>query len=147
MRKKLLIVAMMIAISIPLIAYAWSGLDKGMWTRENYNTPSDVAGKNQETLPNVTMFEAIVNNMTRMDVFVCVDISDGLTEKEAELIVGTTFIQVMGEYVWHQLDSLTFDNAELRAHYNWGHDETDLGHICDVVSNLTTLKIVVDHCF
>ncbi|MCW4027823.1 MAG: hypothetical protein NWE76_10125, partial [Candidatus Bathyarchaeota archaeon] len=98
MRKKLLVVAMMAAISLPLVAYAWIEIDKGVWTETNQETPSDV-----------TKFEAVVNGMRSIDVFVCVNISDGLTEKEAELIAGTTFIHVKGEYVWRRLDTLTFD--------------------------------------
>jgi len=100
-----------------------------------------------DTHADVTKFEAIVNGMHSLDVFVCVNISDGLTEKEAELIVGTTFIQVKGDYVTHRLDTLTFDNTQIEAHYTWGHDENDMGHIFDVTADLTTLLITVEHCF
>ena len=136
LRKKLLVVALMIAISLPLVAYAWIQVDKGVWTEKNQEAPSDV-----------TKFEAVVNGMRSMDVFVCVNISDGLTEKEAELIAGTTFIQVKGEYVWRRLDALTFDDTQIKAHYAWGYDETDLGHVYDMTADLTTLQITVDHCF
>ncbi|MFB0567387.1 MAG: hypothetical protein ACETVM_02220 [Candidatus Bathyarchaeia archaeon] len=136
MRKKLLVVAMMIAISLPLVAYAWIEISKGVWTEKNQEAPSDV-----------TKFEAVVNGMRSMDVFVCVNISDGLTEKEAELIAGTTFIQVKGEYVWRRLDALTFDDTQIKAHYTWGYDKTDLGHVYDMTADLTTLQITVDHCF
>ncbi|MGD8566109.1 MAG: hypothetical protein PVF96_07150, partial [Candidatus Bathyarchaeota archaeon] len=88
MRKKLIVVALMVAITLPLIAYAYIEIDKGGVSGRD--------GKNQETASDVTRFDAVVNGMRNLDIFVCVDISDGLTEKEAELIVGTTFIQVMG---------------------------------------------------
>ncbi|UCF59342.1 MAG: hypothetical protein JSV15_02730 [Candidatus Bathyarchaeota archaeon] len=136
MRKKLLVVAMMVAISLPLVGYAWIEIDKGVW-----------AEKNQEASSDVTEFKAVVNGMRSMDVFVCVNISDGLTEKEAELIAGTTFIQVKGEYVWRRLNTLTFDDIQIKAHYAWGYDETDLGHVFDMIADLTTLQITVDHCF
>ncbi|MDH5754073.1 MAG: hypothetical protein OEY95_02540 [Candidatus Bathyarchaeota archaeon] len=136
MRKKLLVVAMMIAIAVSSVVYAWVARDEGIRAKES-----------GETLPGVTKFEALVNGMKSMDVFVCVNISDGLTEKEAELIAGTTFIQVKGEYVWRRLDTLTFDDTQIRAHYAWGYDETDLGHIYDMTADLTTLQITVDHCF
>jgi len=97
--------------------------------------------------PSVTKFEVVVNGMRSVDVFVCVNISDGLTEKEAELITGTTFIQVKGEYVWRRLDTLTFDDTQIKAHYTWGYNENDLGHIYDMTAILTTLQITVDHCF
>ena len=136
LKKKLLFVVMMIAISVPLVAYA--GIEKnirGAWTEKN-QAPSDV-----------TKFEVVINGMRSMDVFVCVNISDGLTEKEAELIAGTTFIQVRGEYIWRRLVTLTFDDTQIQAHYAWGCDETDLGHIYDMTADLTTLQITVDHCF
>ena len=135
LRKKLLVVAMMIAISLPLVAYAWIEIDKGVWTEKNQEVPSDV-----------TKFEAVVNGVSSMDIFVCVNIGDGLTEKEAELIAGTTFIQVKGEYVWRRLDALTFDDTQIEAHYAWGCDKTDLGHVYDMTADLTTLQITVDHC-
>ena len=94
----------------------------------------------------VTKFTAVVNGMRSVDVFVCVNISDGLTEKEAELIVGTTFIRVKGDYVTHRLDTLTFDDAKIEAHYTWGVDENDMGHVFDVTADLTTLQITVTHC-
>jgi len=134
--KKLLVVAMMIAVAVSSVAYAWVARDEGTRAKEN-----------GETLPGVTKFESLVNGMRNMDVFVCVNISDGLTEKEAELIAGTTFIQVKGEYVWRRLDSLTFDDTQIRAHYAWGYDENHLGHIYDMTADLTTLQITVDHCF
>jgi hypothetical protein len=136
LRKKLLVVVMMVAIAVSSVAYAWVVRDEGTRAKEN-----------GEILPGVTKFEALVNGMRSMDVFVCVNISDGLTEKEAELIAGTTFIQVKGEYVWRRLDTLTFDDTQIRAHYAWGCDETDLGHIYDMTADLTTLQITVDHCF
>jgi hypothetical protein len=139
LRKKLIVVALMVAITLPLIAYAYIEIDKGGVSGRDV--------KNQETTSNVTKFDAVVNGMRNLDIFVCVDISDGLTEKEAELIVGTTFIQVMGEFVWHRLVTLTFDNTQVNALYSWGIDETDLGHVCNIDANLITLNISVNHCF
>ena len=136
LRKKLLVVALMVAIAVSFIAYAWATRDEGARVEKNQETPSDV-----------TKFEAVVNGMRSMDVFVCVNISDGLTEKEAELIAGTTFIEVKGEYVWRRLDTLTFDDTQIKAHYTWGYDKTDLGHVYDMTADLTTLQITVDHCF
>jgi hypothetical protein len=78
---------------------------------------------------------------------VCVDVDDGLTEEEAELIAGTTFIRVMGDRVTHRLDTLVFNDIEMEAHYTWGHDENDMGHVFHMNADLTTLQITVDHCF
>ena len=126
----------MVSIAVSSLAYAWLARDDGTQ-----------AGGNEKAVPGVTKFEAVINGMRNMDVFVCVNISDGLTEKEAELIAGTTFIQVKGEYVWRRLDTLTFDDTQIKAQYAWGYDETDLGHVYDMTADLTTLQIVVDHCF
>jgi len=136
LRKKLLVVALMVAIAVSFIAYTWATRDEGARAEKNQETPSDV-----------TKFKAVVNGMSSVDVLVYVDISDGLTKKEAELIAGTTFIQVMGEEVTHQLDTLTFDDTQIKAHYTWGHDENDMGHVFDMTADLTTLQITVSHCF
>jgi len=136
LRKKLLVVALIVAITVPMVAYAWTEIDEG-----------SQGGKNQEPSTDVTKFKAVVNGMTSIDVFVCVDIADGLTEEEAELIVGTTFIKVKGDYVTHRLDTLTFSDTQIEAHYTWGHDENDMGHIFDITTDLITLQITVSHCF
>jgi len=114
-------------------------------SEKNQETPLDVTDNPPET--NALKFKAVVNEMSIVDVLVCVNISDGLTEKEAELIAGTTFILVKGEYVTHRLDTLTFDDTQIEAHYTWGYDETDMGHIFDMTADLTTLQITVSHCF
>ena len=90
---------------------------------------------------------AFVNGMRYVSVFVRVNISDGLTREEAEQIAEATFIEVMGKEVTYQLDTLTFNDTQIEAHYTWGVDESDMGHIFDMTADLTTLLITVDHCF
>ncbi len=119
----------------------------GVWLGEPRIETSKIGITVEETPSEVTKFETVVNGKSSVDVFVCVNISDGLTEKEAELIAGTTFIQVMGDYVTHRLNTLTFDDTQIEAHYSWGHDENDMGHIFDMTADLTTLQITVSHCF
>jgi len=119
----------------------------GVWLGEPRIETSKIGIEVQETPSEVTRFETVVNGKSSVDVSVCVNISDGVTEKEAELVVGTTFIVVMGDYVTHRLDTLTFDNTQIEAHYSWGHDENDMGHVFDVTADLTTLQITVSHCF
>jgi hypothetical protein len=135
MRKKLLIVALMVTIAVSFAAYAWA-------TYEGAHTEKD-----QEASIDVTEFKAVVNGMKNVDVNVCVDVGDGLTEEEAELIAGTTFILVMGDRVTDRLDTLIFNDAEMEAHYTWGHDENDMGHVFHMNVDLSTLQITVDHCF
>ena len=136
LRKKILVIAIMASIAVASVAYAWVARDEGARAIDN-----------GETFPCVTKFEALINGMRSVDVFVCVNISDGVTQQEAELIAGTTFIHVKGESVWRRLETLTFDDAQIKAHYAWGLYEADLGHIYDMTADLTTLQIVVDHCF
>ena len=97
--------------------------------------------------PDVIKFMAVVNGMRYVSVFVRVNISDGLTREEAEQIAEATFIEVMGEEVTYQLDTLTFNDTQIEAHYTWGLDESDMGHIFDMTADLTTLQITVNHCF
>jgi len=152
LRKKLLAVALIAAITVSFVAYAWVARDEGVDAEKNQETSSDTTDNPSDATENssdtdVLEFKAVVNGMRSVDVLVYVDISDGLTEKEAELIAGTTFIQVMGEEVTHRLDTLTFDDTQIEAHYAWGHDENDMGHVFDMIADLTTLQITVSHCF
>ena len=136
LRKKPLLIPIIAVIALSSFAYAWVSKDNG----------NDIQGTEND-FPGVTQFEVIVNGVTSLDVFVCVNTSDGVTYQEAELIAGTTFIHVKGESVWRRLETLTFDDTQIKAHYVWGLNEADLGHIYDMTADLTTLQIVVDHCF
>ena len=97
--------------------------------------------------PDVIKLQAVVNGMRDVNVFVRVNISDGLTGEEAEQIAEATFTAVMGEEVTYRLDTLTFNDTRVEAHYTWGFDESDMGHIFDMTADLTTLLITVNHCF
>jgi len=97
--------------------------------------------------PDVLKLMAVVNGMRYVGVFVRVNISDGLTREEAEQIAEATFIEVMGEEVTYRLDTLTFNDTQIEAHYTWGVDENDMGHIFNMTADLTTLLITVNHCF
>lgn len=94
----------------------------------------------------VTSFTAVVNGMKSLNISVCVNLNDGLTEKEAELIVGTAFIKIKGDYLTHRLDTLIFDDSKIEAHYTWGIDENDMGHIFDVTADPTTFLMTVTYC-
>ncbi len=136
LRKKLAVVAMLVVIAVSFAGYAWVTRDGGVRAEKSQETPLDV-----------TTFKALINGMSSMNVSACVNVSDGLTAEEAELIVGTTFILVMGDYVTHRLDTLTFDDSQITAYYTWGHDENDMGHVFDVTTDLTTFQIIVSTCF
>jgi len=92
-----------------------------------------------------TRFTAVVNEGKKLDVVVDVDITDGVSEEEAREIAETTFLTVMGNRI-HRLDSLVIEGQLLKAHFTWGVNEQDLGHIFDMTVDLTSLTIIVTHC-
>jgi len=117
------------------------------WDEVNQKLISNAGTETGTAVPSdVTKFKAVVNGMRDVDVLVRVDISDGLTKEEAERIAEATFIQVMGERVTHRLDTLTFNDARIKAHCTWGVNENDMGHVFDMTADLTSLLITVTHC-
>jgi hypothetical protein len=135
LKKILLIVALIIVIAFSFKIYALA-TSEGVWTKKDQEEPSDVIN-----------FKVAVNGKRSVDVPMHIDISDGLTEVEAKLIAELTFIQVMGQNVIHQLDTLTFNHTQITANYIWGYDENDMGHVFSMDVDLTTLRITVSHCF
>ena len=124
---------LIIVVSFSIYALAAS---KGAWPENNQEEPSGM-----------TNFKAVVNGMRNVDVLVHVDSSDGLTEEEATQIAEATFVQVMGQTVMRQLDTLILSDTQIKAHYFWGYNENDMGHVFYMDANLTTLQITVSHCF
>ena len=102
-----------------------------------------------ETTPptDSTIFRAIVNEVQELEVLVPVNVDDGLTREEAEMIVEATFVQVKGEDIMRRLDSLTLDENSIEAHYTWGLDESDMGHFFDITVDIALRLITVAHCF
>ena len=92
-----------------------------------------------------TKFTAVVNEGRELDIVVDVDITDGVSEEEAREIAETTFLTVMGNTT-HRLDSLVIEGQLIKAHFTWGVNEEDLGHIFDMTVDLTSLTIIVTHC-
>ena len=91
-------------------------------------------------------FRVVVNKVREVDVLVPVNITDGLTREEAMQIAKTTFVQVMGDKVIHRLDTLTLDENSIEAHYTWGYDESDMGHVFDMIADIASRSITVIHC-
>jgi len=128
-------VSLMLVIAIPVSVYALATFD-GVQTDPNHDDPSDL-----------TSFMAVVNGGRSVDVHVPIDLGDGVTEEEAELIAEVTFSTVMGQNRIHRLDGLTLKEAQMTAHYSWGYEENDLSHIFDMTVDLITRQITVSHCF
>ena len=100
--------------------------------------------KTEEHTPSTT-FEVILNGNEVPDLTIQVDLTNGLTEDEAKDIVEAAFIRTL-EGKLHRLDSITYDNQKIVAHYIWGYDENDMGHIFDITAEITKLKITIVHC-
>ena len=75
-----------------------------------------------------------------------VDVTTTLIPEKAQRIAETAFISSMGDKL-HRLDTLIFDDDKITAHYTWGYDEYDMGHIFDLTADLTILQITITHCF
>jgi hypothetical protein len=97
------------------------------------------------TFPSTT-FKVTRNGGDAPELTVQIDVNDGLTEEEATCIAEAAFIQTMGEIVMRRLDILTFDDQQITAHYTWGYDENDMGHIFDLDADLQSLQITITHC-
>lgn len=92
-----------------------------------------------------TTFEVILNGNEAPDLTVIVDLNDGLIEEEAKMISEIAFNQTLGDTL-HRLDDIAFNNEQISAHYIWGYNENDMGHIFDLTVDITTLKIRINHC-
>ena len=135
MKRSVLVVSLMLVIVIPFSAYALATFDD-VSTEKRHDNPSDM-----------TPFTVVVNGGRSVDVYVPVDVGDGLTEEEAALIAEAAFTTVMGHTRIHRLDTLTLKEAQMTAHYSWGCNENDLGHVFDMIVDLITFQITVSHCF
>jgi hypothetical protein len=91
-------------------------------------------------------FRLVVNGIRELNVLVPVNVIDGLTREEAEQIAEETFVQVMGEKAMHRLDKLTLNENSMEAHYTWGVDERDMGHVFDMIGDIASRTITVTHC-
>jgi hypothetical protein len=91
-------------------------------------------------------FRLVVNGIRELNVLVPVNVIDGLTRGEAEQIAEETFVQVMGEKAMHRLDKLTLNENSMEAHYTWGVDEGDMGHVFDMIGDIASRTITVTHC-
>ena len=100
--------------------------------------------KTEDSTPSTT-FEVILNGNEAPDLNIQVDLTNGLTEDEAKKIAEATFVRTL-EGKLHRLDSITYDNQQIVAHYTWGYDENDMGHIFDITAEITKLQITIVHC-
>jgi hypothetical protein len=91
-------------------------------------------------------FNVTVNGNQASDLTVEINMSNSITEADAENITEAAFLQTMGEQTLHELDTLTVDGTTITAHYKWGLDEADMGHVFDVTIDLSNQTITITHC-
>ena len=101
--------------------------------------------RNTEEPNTSTTFEVILNGDEAPNLIVIVDLNDGIIEEEAKMISEIAFNQTLGDTL-HRLDDIAFNNEQISAHYIWGYDENDMRHIFDLIVDITTLKIRINHC-
>lgn len=96
--------------------------------------------------PAAAQFVVVVNEGRKFDLSVDVDVSDGISREEAEVIGERVFVAVLGSEVLRRLDSISFEKDLVTIHYTWGYDEQDLGHFLEAVVDPSSLTIKVTHC-
>ncbi len=135
MRRTLLGVFLMLVLAIPCSVYVLAAVGDGQ-PDVNPEDPSDQ-----------TTFTALVNGMRNVSIEVPVDIDDGVTKEEADVIVEVTFTTVMDPDRVYQVESLTLTGDQLRADVTWGYDANDLGHVFHMIVDFASRLITVSHCF
>jgi len=92
------------------------------------------------------IFNVTVNEIKAPDLTVQIVLNDGLNEAEARKIIEAAFVQTMGNQTIHELETLNQNEKTITAHYIWGIDESDLGHIFDLTVDLDNQTITITHC-
>jgi len=101
---------------------------------------------NAEDPASSTIFKVFLNGNEAPDLTEQVDLGNGLTDAEAKHIAEAGFIQALGDEVLRRLDTINYDAQQITAHYTWGYDENDMGHILDLTADLDALQITITHC-
>ena len=139
-------------VEVPIVQYIQTFDEHGnikwitvMTFKEEVWKQSLTITNSQGSIPFAT-FEMVVNENQVADLIVPIDLTESLTRERAEKIANAAFIHVKGENTLFLLDSITFNDQEIVAHYIWGINENDMSHIFDLTADLTSLKIEVTHC-
>jgi hypothetical protein len=90
-------------------------------------------------------FKILVNGQREILVHVPVDVDNGITEEDCELIAEKVFTYIMGD-VMHRLDELSVDGYYFEASYTWGFNEGDMGHFFDVSGDVASHTLTITHC-
>jgi hypothetical protein len=131
-RRRMAVLGLVLAVVVAgLVGLAWmSGLP----------TP-DTDGEVLKT------FSLFVNGSSRGRISVLVPPNGTFTNGHAVRVSEEVFVTVKGSNVVHRLDGLSVEGNLIRAHYTWGVNESDMGHVYDMTLNVTKLTIEVTHCF
>jgi len=93
------------------------------------------------------VFRVLVNGQDRGSLTIeGINKWDGIDSDEAIKMADATFRFVMGGNVLGVLTGFNIGLGVVEAHYVWGYDAADLGHVFDMKADLWTGTIVVTHC-
>ena len=90
-------------------------------------------------------FKVVVNGQRQELVYVSVNLDDGLSREECELIAEKVFTGIMGDTM-HRLDELSVDGSSVNIGYTWGVNEGDMGHFFDISGDVASHTLTVTHC-
>lgn len=139
-------------IEVPIVQYIQTFDGNGNIEWQQVMTFKEVVWKqslrinnSQGSIP-LSTFEVVVNGNQVTDLIVPIDLTESLTEDTAEKIANATFVHAKGENTLFMLDSISFTDQEIVAHFIWGVNEEDLSHVFDLTADLISLRIEVTHC-
>lgn len=95
--------------------------------------------------PPLVEFRVIVNGQREVILNIPIDLNNGLTREDCELIAERVFTEIMGDVI-HKLDKLSVDGSKMDASYTWGINESDMGHFFDISGNFVLHTLTVTHC-
>jgi hypothetical protein len=128
LNRGLSVVALLLAISMLPAAsiYAWQ------MTQVRPETP-------------LFEFRVLVNGQREIILYVPVNLDDGLTREDCEIIAERAFKEIMGD-VMHSLDEVNVDGSKMDASYTWGINESDMGHFFNISGDVASHTFTVTHC-
>jgi hypothetical protein len=139
-------------VEVPIVQYIQTFDEHGniewitvMTFKEEVWTQNLTITNSQGSIPLAT-FAMVVNENSVADLIVPIELTESLTRQQAEKIANAAFIHVKGENTLFLLDSITFNDQEIFAHYIWGINENDMSHIFDLTADLINLQIEITHC-
>ena len=90
-------------------------------------------------------FNVSVNEQKEVILYIPVDLNDGISKEDCELIAEKVFTEIMGDAM-HRLDKLSINGSKMDASYTWGINENDMSHFFDISGDVASHALTVTHC-